>query len=67
MKWYNVSIDSLPGEGQEVLISFEGIYYVATYDRENGIFYPRNSSRVSIDAKNNLIYWAEIKSPDEGV
>jgi hypothetical protein len=65
MEWFNASIDEHPKHGQEVLISVDGIYYMAIYDGMLKQFKTRDAdSKVISSPRNSIIYWTPLDSPD---
>lgn len=64
--WKNSFIDNLPYEKEEVLISVDGINYIATYNKSDKGFYIRDTEKfIRIDPANSTIYWTEISGPDK--
>ncbi|MBA3665051.1 MAG: hypothetical protein H0W61_12695 [Bacteroidetes bacterium] len=62
MNWKNTAIDALPRDGEEVLISVNGINYVATYTASiNGFSIKHKPLELRID--EHIIYWTEIELP----
>lgn len=62
MNWKNTKRDLLPEDMQEVLISVDGIYYIACFDQSAGLFRvigPETSS-VTFDLRKQVMYWAEL-------
>lgn len=65
MKWKNANRDDLPLHKQEVLITVDGINYIATYDALKKVFNLNNNPGASFSALNKTIYWMEIEAPEE--
>ena len=67
MKWHNTRLDKLPKDRQEVLISVEGINYVAVYDANTKVFTVSadQTGRKEKKYKADLhgLYWTEYKRP----
>ena len=65
MRWNNAQKDKLPEEGQQVLISVNGIYYICAYDAGERAFKIRDESRETVFTVDDyLIYWTEFVDPD---
>jgi hypothetical protein len=68
MKWYNTRLDKLPKDKQVVLVSLEGVNYIATYDANRKIF-QIESKATGISRSNTLkadlvqLYWTEYVKP----
>lgn len=65
MKWKNANRDDLPLNNQEVLITVDGINYIATYDALNRLFKLNNNPGATFSTHKKTIYWMEIISPEE--
>ncbi len=65
MKWKNAKHDDLPLHDQEVLITVDGINYIATYDKVNKAFKVNNDPGFVFSSNNKTIYWVEIFAPKE--
>ena len=69
MNWKNVLKDELPENEQEVLISVNGINYIAIYKaRFDGFEIEEHEGFIPI--RNRTIYWTDItlpKNPDAGL
>ncbi|MEO6301702.1 MAG: hypothetical protein ABIP51_00890 [Bacteroidia bacterium] len=65
MKWKNANRDDLPLNKQEVLITVDGINYLATYDALDHVFKLTNNPGASFSTKTKTIYWMEIVGPEE--
>jgi hypothetical protein len=63
MKWKNALIEKPPQNDQEVLISVDGVYYIARYDAFQNVFKLRDSPEVHFSSDNNLVYWTEYTDP----
>jgi hypothetical protein len=63
MKWNSTQRDKLPKDAQEVLISVEGINYVAVYNKEKDIFTVTIPKKITYKASDSLIYWTEYSRP----
>jgi hypothetical protein len=66
MKWRSVQRDEPPADGQEVLLSAEGVYYCTRFDAAKQIFRLRDQpdSYFAV-ADNHNYYWVEIDSPPD--
>jgi hypothetical protein len=60
MKWKNAKKDDLPPVGKEVLISVDGVYYIAVYQDTDEAFRVRNREWLKFLLADHLIYWAEL-------
>jgi hypothetical protein len=60
MKWNNAQRDELPGDQEQVLISVNGVYYIAVYDATERKFRLRDEWESSFAADDYLIYWTEF-------
>ncbi len=65
MKWKNAKRDDLPLNNQEVLITVDGINYLATYDALKDLFKLNNNPGASFSTATKTIYWMEIVGPQE--
>jgi hypothetical protein len=65
LKWKNVHIDRLPLDGQEVLLTVEGVYYMTRYDAAKEVFRLKDEphSYFSV-ADKQLMYWLEMGEPE---
>jgi hypothetical protein len=63
MKWFNASKDSLPRHEQEVLISVNGIYYVAHYDSTANAFRLKDQPSDYFQIGEYVIYWTALGDP----
>jgi hypothetical protein len=61
MKWKSAHKSELPKNGEQILISVDGIYYLAVYEAELGLFRPRGERNVFFNPLENLIYWTEVE------
>jgi hypothetical protein len=63
MKWKNAVTDGPPQDKEQVLISVEGVYYIATYHAPDRLFrvYDQIAGYFFIDKQ--LIYWTEFHNP----
>jgi hypothetical protein len=64
MKWKNAHRDVPPKDGQTVLLSVEGIYYVTCYNASRRLFHLHQDPHeyFSCDA-HTMLYWIEIDDP----
>jgi hypothetical protein len=62
MKWYNSLVDEPPLHMQEVVISVDGIYYLAIYNAQSKRFDLRDEAR-GLEGSSNLIYWTHASVP----
>lgn len=65
MKWKNANRDDLPLNNQEVLITIDGINYIATYDALKSVFKLNNNPGAAFSTTKKTIYWMEIIAPEE--
>lgn len=65
MKWKNAKHDDLPHNNQEVLITVDGINYIATYNKANNVFNLKNNPGAVFSPAKKTIYWMEIIGPEE--
>lgn len=63
MKWHSTQRDKLPKDRQEVLISVEGINYVAYFDANRKCFTVNSPKKATFKADIELIYWTEYTRP----
>jgi|GEM_PF-3048367 len=64
MGWKNSTIDELPQHGEEVLISVNGVNYIAVYNAAKMGFEVRQTKNLfSIENKDPIIYWKKITTP----
>jgi hypothetical protein len=63
MKWKNTLKDKPPEHNQEVLISVDGVYYIAIYDDKEKVFRVQYKKLLIFPANNHLIYWTEFYDP----
>lgn len=65
MKWNNSRRDPLPSDQQEVLISVNGIYYIAHYDHADGHFRvklgPTKGEEIIFQKTEHQIYWTQLE------
>ncbi len=66
MNWKNARKDGLPNDNQEVLISVNGINYVAIYNTKENSFKIKHKEGIFAISEND-IYWAEISVPVNGI
>jgi hypothetical protein len=59
MDWKNASYDTPPADGQKILISIRGIYYIATYDAKNDLYVLKDRISDTFDPIKEIVYWAE--------
>ena len=64
MKWYNAQRDTLPKDKQTVLISVNGVYYIAVFDKEGNNFSLKDRPSLQFNADEYLIYWTEFMDPE---
>lgn len=60
MKWNNAQRDELPANDQLVLISVNGVYYIAAFDKEGRKFRLRDDPETFFSYDDYLIYWTEF-------
>jgi hypothetical protein len=64
MDWTNSIIDGLPQHNQEVLISVNGINYIALYNADKMGFTVRDMEKLFfINNNEQPIYWKKITKP----
>jgi hypothetical protein len=64
MGWKNSTIDELPKHSEEVLISVNGVNYIAIYNAVQKGFELRETKNLFlIENKEPIIYWKEIITP----
>jgi hypothetical protein len=64
MKWKNAQRDELPANDQEVLVSYEGIYYITVFNSERKVFVLREDKRQHFDIEEHIpLYWMEMADP----
>jgi hypothetical protein len=64
MNWKNARIDKPPQHGQTILISADGVYYIAVYDAEYSVYRLTEEPGTCFDNENNQIYWMEFTTPN---
>lgn len=62
IQWHNASKGILPLDNQEVLISFNGIYYFTVYDLNFNLFRLRENPVKYFNAIENEICWIDFIS-----
>jgi hypothetical protein len=62
MTWKNATKDGLPQNKQEVLITVDGVNYVAMYNALKNLFETTTGTKFKIPDEN-AIYWQEITKP----
>jgi hypothetical protein len=63
LNWKNATKDELPGHSERVLISIEGVNYLATYNAREQTFEDVNSNSCFWVRGDQTIYWSEISNP----
>jgi hypothetical protein len=63
MKWFNADRDHLPSHEQEVLISVNGIYYMAYYDSTIKAFRLKEEPSDYFQVGGHYIYWTSLSDP----
>ena len=64
MKWRNTRLDKLPRDNQEVLLSKQGINYVAIYSENDKSFrIEENGKENIIQSDEDHLYWTEYTRP----
>ena len=64
MGWKNSTIDELPQHGEEVLISVNGVNYIAVYNAAQMGFEVRQTKKLFlVENKDPIIYWKKITTP----
>lgn len=66
-KWNNTNTDGPPEDEQDVLISVNGIYYDAVYDKKNNLYKTTRYSAVSFDPRHHVIYWCKFTPPPKKI
>jgi hypothetical protein len=64
MQWYNAQRDTLPEDGQTVLISVNGVYYIALFDKVGNSFALKDRPELRFNADEYLIYWTDFVDPE---
>ena len=65
MEWYNAQKDQLPENGQQVLISVKGVYYICRFDEKERSFIINEETKKTIyKIDEYLIYWTHFEDPD---
>jgi hypothetical protein len=64
MKWSNAQKDEMPHDGQVVLASVNGVYYIARYDSAGNLFRAREDPTAVFNADEYLIYWTPFADPE---
>lgn len=64
MKWSNAQKDELPADGQVVLASVNGVYYVTRYEKAYNVFRLRDDPESGFSADDYLIYWTPFSDPE---
>lgn len=65
MKWNNALLDRRPQHSQQVLISADGVYYLAHYDAERHLFYFIDNPDVFFNPLKTQIYWIAVPLPGD--
>jgi hypothetical protein len=66
MKWKNANRDELPKHDQDVLISVDGVYYIAFFDEGVKAFRIRNQMGLIFEiGGTDAIYWMNFESPPQ--
>lgn len=64
MKWLNARTDKLPEHNQQVLVSVDGVYYMATFDAGNKCFILiTEPPRTLVYSDKHSIYWTAVTDP----
>ncbi|PBQ30490.1 hypothetical protein CNR22_01470 [Sphingobacteriaceae bacterium] len=64
MKWRNTRLDKLPKDKQEVLLSKDGINYVAVYTEKGKFFsFDEKGKEKIIRSNEEQLYWTEYSRP----
>jgi hypothetical protein len=64
MNWNNASVDALPADGQEVLMSVDGVYYIGIYKSHEQIFKLKDQPDQHFKLTEYRIYWTEFTNPE---
>jgi hypothetical protein len=65
MHWNNSQVDGLPKDREEILISVDGVYYIAMYDEEKKLFRVENEQKETFFRVNEqVIYWTEYRETE---
>jgi hypothetical protein len=63
MNWNNTQADGLPGNGEEVLIAVDGVYYIAVLDEISKTFLVTGEQKQnSFKVGDHQIYWTEFRN-----
>jgi hypothetical protein len=60
MNWKKAGKDHLPGHYEKVLISVNGIYYIAQFDSSSGAFVVELDEKKYFRYSDHQIYWTEF-------
>jgi hypothetical protein len=60
MTWYSNLNNKKPKDKQEVVISFGGVYRLATYDSDRKVFCLKSQPYVEFKINELDIYWSEF-------
>jgi hypothetical protein len=63
LDWKSASKDELPDHSERVLISIEGVNYLATYNAKEKTFEDVSSDSCFWVRGDQTIYWSEIANP----
>jgi len=65
-KWKNALTDGLPKDKQQVLISVDGVNYVAEFSESDGTFnIPLEGKEKKFSSVKNTVYWIEFIPPQK--
>jgi hypothetical protein len=63
MRWKNVLKDGVPKDKEEVLISINGVNYLALFYSMEKEFYVREIKKTFLINDGQIIYWQELTNP----
>lgn len=64
MNWKNAQIDDPPEDGEEVLVSVDGIYYLTRYDASEGVYRLKDAlGQYFSPSESTQMYWLELNGP----
>jgi hypothetical protein len=67
MNWKNVSRDKSPDDGQQVLLSVDGVYYLTIYHKPSNTYQLKDQAgQFFSPGESPAMYWLEIEDPTQG-
>lgn len=61
--WKNTLNDELPSDKQDLIVSVDGVYYMAVYDAAGQRFTLKYEIGAFFSVENTSIYWKELTPP----